>query len=63
MKRTLIARRLLAGLATALALATIANARVTKIVIESTLDPDTTLAATGPAGAIKRTASLIRPIH
>ncbi|MEQ1595711.1 MAG: alpha/beta hydrolase domain-containing protein [Casimicrobium sp.] len=30
------------------------DARVTKIVIESTLDPDTTLAATGPAGAIKR---------
>lgn len=31
-----------------------ASARVTKIEIESTLDPDTTLAATGPAGAIKR---------
>ena len=29
-------------------------ARVSKIVVESTLDPDTTLAATGEAGAIKR---------
>jgi hypothetical protein len=32
----------------------VAQARVSKIVIESTLDPDVTLAATGPAGAIKR---------
>ena len=36
-----------------LSLAT-ADARVSKIVIESTLDPDTTLAATGEAGAIQR---------
>ena len=36
-----------------LSLAT-ADARVSKIVIESTLDPDTTLAATGEAGTIKR---------
>ena len=31
-----------------------AEARINKIVIESTLDPDTTLAATGEAGGIKR---------
>ncbi len=37
----------------ALALTT-AHARISKIVIESTLDPDATLAGTGPAGAIKR---------
>ena len=43
------------GCALAASLALVgADARVTKIVIESTLDPDTTLAATGPAGAIKR---------
>ncbi len=43
-----------AGIATTLALATACDARITKIVIESTLDPDATLAATGPAGAITR---------
>lgn len=41
-------------LAAALLFAGTAQARVTKIEIESSLDPDTTLAATGPAGAIKR---------
>lgn len=42
------------ALVVALCLAGVAHARVTKIEIESSLDPDTTLAATGPAGAIKR---------
>jgi len=54
MKLTPVTRAVLAGFAASFALATISQARVTKIVIESTLDPDTTLAATGPAGAIKR---------
>ena len=54
MTRTPLSRKALAAFAAALALATIADARVTKIVVESTLDPDATLAATGPAGAIKR---------
>ena len=40
--------------AMAIALAGITQARVSKIVVESTVDPDATLAATGPAGAIKR---------
>lgn len=42
------------ALVVALCLAGVAHARITKIEIESSLDPDTTLAATGPAGAIKR---------
>ena len=50
----LFPRRLLAGFTATLVLASAAHARITKIVIESTLDPDATLAATGPAGAIKR---------
>ncbi len=50
MTLTPIARVMLATFA----LAAIAEARVTKIVVESTVDPDATLAATGPAGAIKR---------
>ena len=47
-------RSAFAGVATTLALAAACDARITKIVIESTLDPDATLAANGPAGAIKR---------
>ena len=47
-------RTLVIGAIAAALWVTIVDARVTKIVIESTLDPDTTLAATGPAGAIKR---------
>ncbi len=43
-----------AGIAVVCIVTSAANARVTKIVIESTLDPDTTLAAPGPVGAIKR---------
>ena len=49
-----IARGLLAGFVATILLANIAHARVTKIVVESTVDPDATLAATGPTGAIKR---------
>ena len=50
------------GCALAASLALVgADARVTKIVIESTLDPDATLAATGPAGAIKRISG--RRVH
>ncbi len=48
------ARAAASALTASLLFATATNARVTKIVIESTLDPDTALAATGPAGAIKR---------
>ena len=48
-----VRRPCLVALATCLLLAT-AHARVSKVVIESTLDPDPTLAATGEAGAIKR---------
>ena len=51
---THISSKLLAGFAATLALASTADARVTKIVVESTVDPDATLAATGSAGAIKR---------
>ena len=46
-------QRAFACIAASLMLTT-AHARINKIVIESTLDPDVTLAATGPAGAIKR---------
>jgi Alpha/beta hydrolase domain len=54
MNRTGSSRKALATFTATLMLAHYADARVTKVVIESTLDPDTTLAATGPAGAIKR---------
>lgn len=54
MALTHISRRALLSCAAALTIAALADARVTKITIETTLDPDVTLAATGPAGAIKR---------
>ena len=54
MTHTSVSRNALVGFAAALALAGITQARVTKVVIESTVDPDATLTATGPAGAIKR---------
>ena len=47
-------RTVSASVVAALALAAACDARITKITIESTIDPDATLAATGPAGAIKR---------
>ena len=47
-------RTVSAGVVAMLALAAACDGRITKITIESTLDPDTTLAASGPAGAIKR---------
>ena len=53
-KLTPIARKALTGFTASRALASVADARVTKVVIESTVDPDATLTATGPAGAIKR---------
>lgn len=51
---TPVPRNLLVGFAAAIALAGITQARVSKIVVKSTVDPDATLAATGPAGTIKR---------
>ena len=50
MTLTPVSRTVLVGFAAAMALAGITQARVSKIVVESTA----TLAATGPAGAIKR---------
>ncbi len=47
-------RCLSVGLLAASLLLTASEARISKIVIESTLDPDPTLAASGEAGAIKR---------
>ena len=54
MTLTPVSRNLLVGFVAAIALAGVPQARISKIVVESTVDPDVALAATGPAGAIKR---------